>query len=391
MITILKGGRVFSPANLGEKDLLMAAGVIANIADEITPVPNYGDFEEINVKGKYIVPGFIDQHVHLIGGGGEGGFATRTPEVVLSRITMAGITTVVGCLGTDGSTRHVESLLAKARGLESEGISTYIYTGAYEVPTPTITGSVRRDIILIDKIIGCGEIAISDHRSAEPTKEEIIKLAAEARVGGILSGKAGVLHLHVGDGKRKLSMLFDILETSDIPVTQFTPTHINRNSSLLDDGIRFAQMGGVIDLTAGEEMVPGYSQGLKPAEAVKYCLAHGICINQITMSSDGNGSMPAFDGKGQLIGLRVARLSSLHAEFKALVQEAHIDLPEALKIITVNPARSLKLYPKKGILHPGSDADIVVLNDALEIDYVFAKGICLVRKGFPVVKGMFEE
>ena len=391
MITILKGGRVFAPTNLGEKDLLMVAGVIANIGDDITPAPNYGDLEEINVKGKYVVPGFIDQHVHLIGGGGEGGFATRTPEVTLSRITMAGITTVVGCLGSDGSTRHVESLLAKARGLESEGISTYIYTGAYEVPTPTITGSVRRDILLIDKIIGCGEVAISDHRSAEPTREDIMKLAAEARVGGILGGKAGVLHLHVGEGKRKLSMLFDILEESDIPVAQFTPTHLNRNSALLDDGIRFAQMGGMIDLTAGEEATFGYRRGLKPVEAVKHCLAHGISMDQITMSSDGNGSMPSFDEKGHLISLRVAQLSSLHAEFKAIIQEAHLGLPEALKIITVNPAKSLKLYPRKGVLRPGSDADIVVLNEAWEIDYVFAKGRCLVREGLPVVRGMFEE
>lgn len=390
MFTILQGGRVFSPLDLGIKDLVLTAGIIGNIAEHILPVPDYGEVEIVDVRGKYVVPGFIDQHVHLIGGGGEGGFATRTPEVVLSQITMAGITTVVGCLGTDAVTRQGASLLAKARGLEEEGISSYIYTGAYEVPTCTITGNVRQDIVLIDKVIGCGEVAISDHRSAEPTKEEIAKLAAEARVGGILSGKAGVLHLHVGDGKRRLSLLFAVLDETDIPITQLTPTHLNRNGPLLEDAIRFAQKGGMIDFTAGEKPLFWSSSSLKPAEAIQYCLAQGVNIEQITMSSDGNGSMPSYNAKGQLKGLRVADLSSLHSEFKAIVHEAGIELSEALKVLTLNPARSLRLYPRKGMLQPGSDADVLVLDSDLNIDSVFAKGRCLVRNGQPLLKGTFE-
>lgn len=390
MYTILKGGRIFSPADFGIKDLIMTPNLITNIAEDITPNPMYGEVDIIDVSGKYVVPGFIDQHVHLIGGGGEGGFATRTPEVQLTSVTSSGITTVVGCLGTDGITRHMESLLAKARGLEIEGISTYIYTGAYEVPTCTITGSVRKDMVLIDKVIGCGEIAISDHRSAEPLKEEIAKLAAEARVGGILSGKAGVLHLHVGSGKRKLSMVFDLLSETDLPVTTFTPTHLNRNSALLDDAVKFAQMGGYIDFTAGEVSASGHS-GVEPVEAIKYCLSKGVNINQMSMSSDGNGSMPSFNDEGQYIGLRVAQIKSLQEQFKYLVRMSGLNLAQALQVITVNPAKSLKLYPKKGTILPGSDADVVVLDEDLKVDYVFAKGRCLVRGGIPVVKGTFEN
>ncbi|MDN5313438.1 MAG: hypothetical protein PWQ68_2412, partial [Thermoanaerobacteraceae bacterium] len=272
MFKILKGGRLFSPDDIGKKDVLIAGNFIANIAESINPAQDYGEVEVIDLRGKYVVPGFIDQHVHIIGGGGEAGFASRTPEVMLSHVTLAGITTVVGCLGTDGTTRHMASLLAKARGLEAEGISTYIYTGAYEVPTRTITENVRNDIILIDKVIGTGEIAISDHRSAQPGKEEIKKLAAEARVGGILSGKAGVLHLHVGDGQRKLGMIFEILEETEIPITQFTPTHINRNPYLLEDGIKFAKMGGMIDMTSGVSPASGARKSVKSSKAIKYCI-----------------------------------------------------------------------------------------------------------------------
>ena len=174
--TLLRNAHIIAPDELGIQDILIAGNKIAAIGKDLNLPQNY-DCNEIDLEGQTILPGFIDSHVHLIGGGGEGGYATRTPEIVLSKVTTSGVTTLVGCLGTDGTTRHMESLLAKARGLEEEGLSTYIYTGSYEIPTPTITGSVRKDIIIIDKIIGTGEIAMADHRSAQPTKSEYQKLA----------------------------------------------------------------------------------------------------------------------------------------------------------------------------------------------------------------------
>jgi len=389
LFKILKGGRVFTPEDVGKKDVLIAGTKIANIAENISPALDYGSVEVIDVKSRYIVPGFIDQHVHLIGGGGEAGYASRTPEVVLSHVVRAGITTVVGCLGTDGTTRHMSSLLAKARGLGVEGISTYIYTGSYEVPTRTITGNVRDDIILIDKVVGC-KVAISDHGSAQPSKEDIAKLAAEARVGGILSGKAGVLHLHVGDGQQRLGTLLKIVEETEIPITQFTPTHINRNESLLEDGIKFAKMGGIIDITSGVSPKTGVRKSVKPSRAVKYCLENGVKIESITMSSDGNGSMPLFGEEGQVIGLLVSGLDTLYGEFKDLIKVENIPIHDALKVVTQNQAKSLKIYPRKGCLKIGSDADIVVLDNDLNVEHVFAKGKHMVKDGTPIVKGTFE-
>lgn len=389
MFKILKGGRIFTPDDVGKKDLVIAGSVISNMGDNIRPAEDYGKVEVIDASGKYVVPGFIDQHVHLIGGGGETGYASRTPEVMLSDIVSSGITTVVGCLGTDGTTRHVTSLLAKARGLETEGITAYIYVGCYQVPTRTITGSVRDDIILIDKVLGCGEIAISDHRSAQPSKEDIAKLAAEARVGGILSGKAGVLHLHVGDGYHKLGMLFEILDETEIPISQFTPTHVNRNPHLLEDAIAFAKRGGKIDITSGVSPASGADKSIEPSKAVRHCLESGVPIDRITMSSDGNGSMPVFDEEGQVRGLLVATLNSLYDQFKALAAGG-LALSDVLKIFTLNPAGSLKLHPKKGTLQIGSDADILVMDEEFNIEYLFAKGRCMIKQGELVVKGTFE-
>jgi beta-aspartyl-dipeptidase (metallo-type) len=185
-------------------------------------------------------------------------------------------------------------------------------------------------------------------------------------------------------------MIFEILEETEIPITQFTPTHINRNLYLLEDGIKFAKMGGMIDMTSGVYPDSEGIMSFKSSGAIKYCLEHGVPIENITMSSDGNGSMPLFDDKGNIRGMLVAELDSLYHEFKALVLYEGLKLSDALKVITQNPAKSLKLYPKKGTIQIGSDADIVVMDKDLNIEYVFAKGKCMIKEGKVVAKGTFE-
>lgn len=391
MFTLFRGGKVYAPDALGKVDVLIAGEKIAYLAPQIEPPSGVGPIDVVDVTDRLIGPGLIDQHVHLTGGGGEGGFVSRTPEVVLSRVTRAGITTVVGCLGVDGTTRSMAGLLAKARGLEDEGISTYIYTGAYEVPTRTITGSVRSDLVLIDKVIGAGEIAISDHRSAQPSREEIRKLAAECRVGGMLGGKAGVLHLHVGNGKNGLGMLFEIVEESDIPISQFVPTHVNRDPVLFESAVRWGRQGGIIDITSGVNPDSGTGVGIKPSRAIRLALEKGVSIENISMSSDGNGSVPRFDERGRLQSLLVASPDSLCREFRDLVRLEGIALPEALKVVTATVAKILRLFPHKGAIAVGSDADLVVFDQELAIDQVWAKGRLMVREGKPIVRGTFEE
>ncbi len=345
---------------------------------------------EIEASGKTLLPGFIDSHVHMIGGGGEGGFATRTPEITLSKITTSGVTTLVGCLGTDGTTRHVESLLAKARGLECEGLTTYIYTGAYEIPTPTITGSIRRDIVLIDKIIGAGEIAMSDHRSAQPSTQAYAELAAQARIGGMLSGKAGIIDMHMGDGRDGLKKLYEITAIGETPKAQFLPTHINRNQSLFKEGISWANAGGRMDITSGVSPASGSAHAVKPSTAVKIALDEQVPLSAITMSSDGNGSMPIFDDAGNTIGVGVADQKSLFTEFRDMVQQEKIALSDAIQVLSTNVAQALKLYPQKGCIAAGSDADFLLIDQEFTLTDVWAKGQHMVENTQAIVKGTFE-
>lgn len=388
--TLLKNAHVIAPEDLGVKDVLVAGEKIAMIGEGLS-LPAVYDCEVVDCEGNYVVPGFIDSHVHLIGGGGEGGYATRTPEIQLTDITTSGVTTVLGLLGTDGVTRHVASLLAKARGLEDEGITAYIYSGSYEIPTPTITGSVRNDIILIDKVIGTGEIAMCDHRSSQSPKEAYQQITAEARVGGMLSGKAGVVNMHLGDGEDGLKMLYEITKNGEIPKTQIIPTHVNRNKRLFKEAIEWAKQGGIMDVTSSVSPETGSSHSVKSSEAVKQALEAGVNIENITMSSDGNGSMPIFDEAGNNIGVGVASQISILNEFRDMVQKENIAITDAVKIITSNIAKFTKLYPKKGCLANNSDADILVLDKDLQLQHVWARGTHMVENGKPIVFGTFEK
>jgi len=386
MFTLIRGGRIYAPDEMGKRDVLIAAGKIVKIGDRID-LPDSLNAEVVEAEGKNVTPGFIDVHVHIIGGGGEGGPSTRVPEIQLSQITRAGVTTVLGVLGIDNVSRHPESLLAKAMGLEREGVTAYILVGSYQFPPVTITASLRKDIALIPKVIGVGEIAISDHRSSQPTFEDVAKVAAEARVGGMLGGKAGLVQFHLGGGKRGLEYLFRLVEETEIPIEQLLPTHITRSPDVFEQAIRFAQMGGNVDITV---LGRGPTRRTSVGKAISQLLAAKVAVEQITLSSDANGSLPVFDEKGSLIGMGVGDIRNLYYEFRSLVVEEGFPVSDILKCLTLNPARRIKIDGQKGSLEEGKDADLIVFGPDWRIDRVYSLGRLMVSGGKPVVKGTFE-
>lgn len=377
MFTLLKNGYCFSPDYMGKKDILIVYDKIAAIADEIPP-DKYGEVEVIDCRQCLVCPGIIDQHVHITGGGGEQGPVSRIPEIMFSEIIEAGITTVVGVLGFDSITRNIAGLLAKARALEAEGLTTYIYTGSYGSPTETLTGRVLTDIVLLDKVIGVGEVAIADYRSNHPSLEDLRTLASEANAGGMLGGKAGVMHIHLGDGKEGLDSLFRLLNESDFPIEMFVPTHINRNPALFEQGMELWRRGGNIDLTAGE--TAGYSIG----EAFTRLWENNIDLNRVTVSSDGNGSSDNDAG--------INSINQLFKDLVSCVLDKKMDFADIIRTVTINPAKVLKLYPQKGCLLPGSEADILVLKQKdLTIHRLIVKGQVAVKGRQAVIKGKFEK
>jgi len=384
---LIKNVKTFKPEAIGKRDLLIAGGKFIAVDEQLNI--SYNGLKIIDGNNLIAVPGFIDSHVHILGGGGEGGFKTRTPEIKLSDMIRAGVTTVVGCIGTDGISRRMESLVAKAKGLKEEGVSAYVYSGSYRLPITTLTDDIMKDLLFIEEIIGVGEIAISDHRSSQPSFEELSKLSADTRTAGILSNKAGIINVHLGDSKKGLKPILEVVENTEIPITQYLPTHINRNKELFKEGIAYAKKGGYIDFTTSTTKQFIEAGEVEAPLAIKKALASDVNISQITISSDGQGSLPAFDTKGNFTGLEVGTSMSLYNAFKKAVIVYDVNIEDALMTITKNPADILKLRTK-GQIKKNSDADLVLLDDALNIKYVIANGKIMMENSEIISKGTFE-
>lgn len=389
-IILCKNAEIFAPASLGRKDLIIAGRTIAAIGENFNLASSNLPVTVLDCADYYLTPGFVDSLVHFIGGGGEGGFATRTPEMQLTDATLAGVTTAIGVLGTDATTRTLTNLLAKAHALEIEGISTYCHTGSYEIPCRTLTGSITDDLILIDKFIGVGEIAISDHRSSQPTTDELRKVAAAARVGGMLAGKSGIVSVHVGAGERILQPLYQAVSGTELRVKQFYPTHMNRNRRVFEAGIEFAKKGGVIDFTTSTTAFDLRHGEVAAAAALAEALYLGVPPMQLTLSSDGNASLPLYNDDGELQGLQVGQVQSLYQSFREAVVQHQVTFANALTSVTAAPAAILGLK-QKGQLIAGLDADVLLIRrEDLQLDTVIAKGQMLVQHGQALCRGTFE-
>jgi len=384
---LFRNCEIYSPGYLGKKDVLIAGTKIASIENNIN-ISGIPGMEIIDATGMKLLPGLIDAHVHIAGAGGEGGPATRTPEMQLSHMLEAGVTTVIGCLGTDGMTRNVESVLMKVKALRQEGVSAWMYTGAYQIPTPTITGDVGKDIAIIDEIIGVGEIAISDHRTSFPTVEELIRLTEHARVGGMLGGKAGIVNIHMGDAKNPFKLLYEAVAKSELKFTQFFPTHCNRNDYIFEDAKEYGK-NGYIDITASSyPYFPQYE--IKPSKAIVELIKAGVPLENITMTSDACGSLPDFDEKGNLIKLEMGYPKSILTELIDTVIKEGLPLEKALAVVTSKIADILKLK-QKGRIETGKDADLLLTDDAYNIIYMTAMGNLMISEGKKLRKGSYES
>lgn len=361
MLKLLRNLECFTPKYIGKNDVLICRDKIYKIQPSIKCFEQ--DLIEYDCEGLTAFPGLIDQHVHIIGGGGEQGFLSLIKEIEFSEIVNAGVTTLVGLLGADAFSKDIRTLHAKAKALDLQGITTFIYSGSYTLPPVTITENIISDLVLIDKVIGVGEIAISDHRASHFSTDDLIKIASDVHLGGMLGGKAGLLNFHVGDGKSGLKALLNVLESSDLPIEEFIPTHINRNERLFIQGVDYCKKGGYIDLTAGE------IEGIDVAEAICRLLDYGADISRVTVSSDANGSSP--DGQ-------VGEIKALFDDVIKGITKKNIDAEVAFGLVTENVAKLLKIYPQKGTLARGSDADIMIVDKNYNVRKLFSRGKLLV-------------
>ena len=385
-LTIINNASLYAPEYQGVKSLLIGGGKILAINDSPITLDDSLNADVIDLAGQKLLPGYIDSHAHITGGGGEAGFATQVPPVPISQFTNAGVTAVVGLLGTDDLTRSTGSVLARVYGLREEGMSAYCWTGGYHLPLTTLTGSAKSDIVYLEPVIGVGEFAISDHRSSQPSFDEVIRLASETHVAGLMTGKAGVVHFHLGDGDRKLDLIERAIKETEIPARVFNPTHINRNKPLFDHACELLALGIHADITAfpKSDDEPGWTA----AEAITLAVERNVPLNQLTVSSDGGGCLPCFNRKGELTSMDFGRASTLHETVKDILA-AGLELTLVLPMLTANVADLLRMS-HKGRLEVGKDADLIVLDEHNDISGVMAMGSWHKRQSKQIIKGTFE-
>lgn len=385
-LTVLRNAEVYAPESIGKRDVLLGGGKILALAPSLTGLPAGLDIETIDLEGRRLIPGLIDGHVHVTGGGGEAGFRSRVPPLAVSRFTAAGVTTAIGLLGTDDISRGTRDLLAHIYALREEGLSAFGFCGGYHLPPATLTGSVREDLVFVEALIGVGEVAISDHRSSQPTFEELAKLGSEAHVTGLLTGKSGIVHLHLGDGPRGLELVRRVLAETELPPRVFQPTHVNRRRGLFEEALDLARAGSPIDITAFPPS--GDPDEVAAADALKRALDADIDPALMTISSDAGGSLPCFDAEGAVTHMDVGESGALLATLRELLARG-VPLERALPAFTSNPARQLRLAGK-GRVAAGADADLVALDEDGAASLVIARGAVHVRDGKLVRREWFE-
>lgn len=385
-LTLLRNAQLFAPEPRGLCQVLVGGGRILAVEPELAELgPSL--CQVVDLGGARLIPGLIDAHVHVTGGGGESGPSSRVPEVGPSELSSGGVTSTVGVLGTDGTTRSVAGLVASTLALREQGLSAWCWTGSYQIPPITLTGSVRSDVVFVDPIIGAGEIALSDHRSSQPTLDELARLAADCHVAGLMSGKAGVLHLHLGDGPRGLELVRQLLDVTELPPRVFHPTHVNRKRRLFAEALELAARGCTVDVTAFP--VAEGEEALGAADAIAEYLRSGAPPERLTVSSDGGGCLPTFDAAGRLLAMDVGSPRALADTLAELLARGHA-LEQVLPVFTRNVADALRLSGK-GRIAVGADADLVVLDESHRIGQVMARGRFLVRSGEPIALGTFER
>ncbi|MFA6892261.1 MAG: beta-aspartyl-peptidase [Sphaerochaetaceae bacterium] len=372
---LFRHAHVHQPKDVGIQDILVAGSTIVAMGKGLDV--SLPDLEVIDLHEMDVIPGLIDQHVHIIGGGGEDGPESRVQPLAFSDCAKAGVTALVGTLGTDCHTKTIRDLFASTMALRHQGLHAWCLTGSYEYPSPTLTGSVADDLVFVDPVIGC-KIAISDQRCSCPNTAELARLASQCRLGGLIGGKVGELHLHVGADPRGIEQLFQIAKDTPIPVSQFRPTHMGRH---LEQAKRWIETGGYADITTGGNAARNMATLASTLDDESW--------NRVTMSSDSNGSMPKWNEKKEIIGMDRGRMTALLQTIRELVEEYQFSVEKALLPCTATVAQALRLKGI-GIIEPGNSADFVVL-DTWKVETVLCRGQFLAKDGTIVRKGMFEE
>ncbi len=386
-LTILRGGTALLPSGWQRADVWLSPGGVVRIDAGDLADTTFGAVVELDCTDRWIVPGFLDGHLHLLGGGGGGGYATRIPELPVDAVLEAGITTCVAMPGVDNVTRSLRGLIAAARSFTGQGVRSFAMTGGFMWPPATLTGGIRDDLHLVPDLVGV-KIALGEHLATAPSLDELVTLLRELGWVSRMTGKAALLHVHLGTLPAPAGSLRVAIERAETDPSHVQVTHPNYTAAALEAALELGALGCRVDVNP--LLHPGRVAGsIAPAETVRELLAASIPLERLTMSSDGNASVPRPlpDGTIEPFSHQLGLLPAVHD----VSAGAGLTFEEALALITTNPARALQ-RPDLGLLEIGGAADAVVLDPTrTSVELVVSDAVVRVRDGVATHPSPFRD
>lgn len=177
--------------------------------------------------------------------------------------------------------------------------------------------------------------------------------------------------------------MFEEIVNRGFPIRHIRPTHCARDKYVFSKALEFAKRGGRIDITTG-----GSCCFESPADAVEAAWDAGIEPSIMTMSSDGHGSVPRFNEKGEMVGLGVGGVACNLRDLKKLIARGHA-VEKVLPLLTRNVARGLGMKGK-GEVSAGNSADLCLFDENWELQDVYSKGVLMMKDKELLQKGTFE-
>jgi len=339
----------------------------------------------IDVHGCYIMPGFIDMHVH---GGGGADFMEGTIESVdeiaafHARHGTTAMVLTTNCAPMDKIYRVLDIFREAKQKKSGSNLLGVHLEGPFV--SPEQLGAMNADF--------AKSPSPEDIEGILAYKDVIVRVSAAPEINGTLElarklSEYGIL-MSVGHSNAEYVDMLKALESGYTHITHFysgmsSVKRVNayrisgviESAYLLDeftveviaDGCHLPpELLKLIYKSKGSGMIALVTDAIRAAGLPEGQKAKGSGGREIIIE-DGVAKLPdrsAFAGS----------ISTMDSLVKNMVELADVPLIEAVKMASATPAKILGISKRKGIINPGMDADLVAMDKKFNVKLVMVEG-----------------
>ena len=376
--TIIHGGTLITPhETLPDHDVVIEDGIIASVHPVEGRQADSGELQHIDARDLWVIPGLIDVHVH-------------------------------GSAGSDSMDATPAALRTMAEFFARHGVTSYLPT-TITAPSPAIDAAVQNITNMPQPRAGAQHLGVhlegpyigSQYRGAQPEewlrspdRQEyekwfetgIIRLVALAPE---LPGAVDMIERGVRQGIRfsvghSSASYEQVEQAADHGLSQATHTFNGMT------GLHHREPGAAGAVLTDERIYAEIiADGIHLHPAVVKLVVRAKGIGRTILVTDAIRATGLTDGEydlgGQIVQVRdgIARTSrgslagstlALDAALRNVMRFAGLPIQEALKMATTTPAEALGISSRKGIIQPGADADLALVDPELNVQATIVNG-----------------